>query len=156
MDPDQSQETKLLIRSENGSIPRFFRPGHSRNQVIRCPLTSLTLNSSNDYHLFVTSTFQRDLPVGIIVSLLICVLLYVGVCLVITGMVPYKFLGEDAPLAEAFTAKGLKYVSVLISFAAVAGLTTALLVGLYGQVNHLNLARIPLHGMRLHTNKQCR
>lgn len=79
--------------------------------------------------------FQRDLPLGIIGSLLICVVLYIGVCLVITGMVPYQFLGEDAPLAEAFTAKGLKYVSVLISIGAVAGLTTTLLVGLYVQVH---------------------
>lgn len=78
---------------------------------------------------------QRNLPIGIIGSLLVCVLLYIGVCLVITGMVPYKLLGEDAPLAEAFTAKGLKYVSILISIGAVAGLTTTLLVGLYVQVN---------------------
>lgn len=77
---------------------------------------------------------QRDLPIGIMASLLICVVLYIGVCLVITGMVPYKLLGEDAPLAEAFTSKGLKYVSVLISIGAVAGLTTTLLVGLYVQV----------------------
>lgn len=80
--------------------------------------------------------FQRDLPIGIMASLLICITLYIGVCLVITGMVPYKFLGEDAPLAEAFASKGLKYVSVLISIGAVAGLTTTLLVGLYVQVNH--------------------
>lgn len=78
--------------------------------------------------------FQRDLPLGIIGSLVACISLYIGVCLVITGMVPYQYLGEDAPLAEAFTSRGLKYVSVLISFGAVAGLTTTLLVGLYVQV----------------------
>lgn len=50
-------------------------------------------------------------------------------------MVPYKFLGEDAPLAEAFKSKGLNSVSVLISIGAVAGLTTTLLVGLYVQVS---------------------
>lgn len=49
-------------------------------------------------------------------------------------MVPYQSLGEEAPLAEAFTGKGLKYVSVLISIGAVVGLTTTLLVGLYVQV----------------------
>lgn len=49
-------------------------------------------------------------------------------------MVPYTLLGEDAPLAEAFAAKGLKFVTVLISIGAVAGLTTTLLVGLYVQV----------------------
>ncbi|GAV82450.1 AA_permease_2 domain-containing protein/AA_permease_C domain-containing protein [Cephalotus follicularis] len=85
---------------------------------------------------------QRDLPIGILGSLLICIILYIGVCLVITGMVPYQFLGEDAPLAEAFTSKGLKYVSVLISIGAVAGLTTTLLVGLYVQSRlYLGLGR---------------
>ncbi|KAM7459745.1 hypothetical protein LguiA_036273 [Lonicera macranthoides] len=85
---------------------------------------------------------QRDLPIGIIGSLLICIALYVAVCLVLTGMVPYQFLGEDAPLAEAFTSKGLKWVSVLISFGAVAGLTTTLLVGLYVQSRlYLGLGR---------------
>ncbi|CAM8990981.1 unnamed protein product [Rhodiola kirilowii] len=75
-------------------------------------------------------------------SLLVCAALYIAVCLVITGMVPYKLLGEDAPLAEAFTAKGMKYVSVLISIGAVAGLTTTLLVGLYVQSRlYLGLGR---------------
>ncbi|XP_020085392.1 cationic amino acid transporter 9, chloroplastic [Ananas comosus] len=85
---------------------------------------------------------QRDLPIGILASLVVCVILYVGVCLVITGMVPYQQLGEDAPLAEAFTAKGLKFVSILISIGAVAGLTTTLLVGLYVQSRlYLGLGR---------------
>lgn len=85
---------------------------------------------------------QRDLPIGILGSLLICAALYVGVSLVITGMVPYKFLDEDAPLSDAFASRGLKYVSVLISFGAVAGLTTTLLVGLYVQSRlYLGLGR---------------
>ncbi|PWA58186.1 Amino acid/polyamine transporter I [Artemisia annua] len=85
---------------------------------------------------------QRDLPIGIIGSLLICVVLYIGVCLVITGMVPYQLLGEDAPLAEAFKSKGLNFVSVLISIGAIAGLTTTLLVGLYVQSRlYLGLGR---------------
>lgn len=88
---------------------------------------------------------QRDLPLGILGSLLVCVLLYIGVCLVITGMVSYESLGEEAPLAEAFTSKGMKYVSVLISIGAVAGLTTTLLVGLYVQSRlYLALGR---HGL---------
>ncbi|KAF2303560.1 hypothetical protein GH714_019154 [Hevea brasiliensis] len=85
---------------------------------------------------------QRDLPLGIIGSLFICVVLYIGVCLVLTGMVPYNLLGEDAPLAEAFKSKGLKFISVLISVGAVAGLTTTLLVGLYVQSRlYLGLGR---------------
>ncbi|KAH6817761.1 cationic amino acid transporter 9 [Perilla frutescens var. frutescens] len=85
---------------------------------------------------------QRDLPLGIIGSLMVCIALYIAVCLVITGMVPYKNLGEEAPLAHAFTSKGLKYVSVLISCGAIAGLTTTLLVGLYVQSRlYLGLGR---------------
>lgn len=77
---------------------------------------------------------QRDLPIAILGSLVICAMLYIAVCLVLTGMVPYLSLGDEAPLAEAFTAKGMKFVSLLISIGAVAGLTTTLLVGLYVQV----------------------
>ncbi|KAF9617510.1 hypothetical protein IFM89_036714 [Coptis chinensis] len=85
---------------------------------------------------------QRDLPIGILGSLLICAILYIGVCLVITGMVPFELLGEDAPLAEAFKSKGLKFISILISIGAVAGLTTTLLVGLYVQSRlYLGLGR---------------
>jgi APA family basic amino acid/polyamine antiporter len=52
---------------------------------------------------------------------------------VISGMLPYTLLGEDAPLAEAFAAKRLRFVTVL-SIGAVADLTTTLLVGLYVQL----------------------
>nr|GEW35209.1 cationic amino acid transporter 9, chloroplastic-like [Tanacetum cinerariifolium] len=100
---------------------------------------------------------QRDLPIGIIGSLLVCIALYIGVCLVITGMVPYKFLGEDAPLAEAFISKGLKFVSILISVGAVAGLTTTLLVGLYVQSRlYLGLGRdglLPAIFARVHPTR---
>ncbi|CAH9123416.1 unnamed protein product [Cuscuta epithymum] len=85
---------------------------------------------------------QRDLPLGIVGSLLVCIALYIGVCLVLTGMVPYQLLGEEAPLAHVFKSKGLTYVSVLISIGAVAGLTTTLLVGLYVQSRlYLGLGR---------------
>lgn len=87
------------------------------------------------FHSFLPIHSQRDLPIGIMGSLLVCISLYIGVCLVLTGMVPFNLLSEDAPLAEAFSSKGMKFVSVLISIGAVAGLTTTLLVGLYVQVN---------------------
>ncbi|XP_023746995.1 cationic amino acid transporter 9, chloroplastic [Lactuca sativa] len=100
---------------------------------------------------------QRDLPIGIIGSLVVCVALYIGVSLVITGMIPYKFLGEDAPLAEAFKAKGLNFVSTLISIGAVAGLTTTLLVGLYVQSRlYLGLGRdglLPAIFARVHPTR---
>nr|KAJ0196066.1 hypothetical protein LSAT_V11C700356630 [Lactuca sativa] len=95
---------------------------------------------------------QRDLPIGIIGSLLVCVVLYIGVCLVITGMVPYKLLGEDAPLAEAFKSKGLNSVSILISIGAIAGLTTTLLVGLYVQASTVHSTQV--HMCYHHLNNQ--
>lgn len=125
----------------------------SKNPQVSTSLILLALSSKYIYvslnNLLFCLMLQRDLPLGIIGSLLICVALYIGVCLVITGMVPYNLLGEDAPLATAFTAKGLKFVSVLISVGAVAGLTTTLLVGLYVQVNKmqwwLNALSVPLY-----------
>lgn len=85
---------------------------------------------------------KRDLPIGILVSLLACAALYVGVCLVVTGMVPYQDLAGDAPLAQAFSERGLPYITALISVGAVAGLTTTVLVGLYVQSRlYLGLGR---------------
>uniref|UniRef100_A0A7I4AKY0 Cationic amino acid transporter C-terminal domain-containing protein n=1 Tax=Physcomitrium patens TaxID=3218 RepID=A0A7I4AKY0_PHYPA len=85
---------------------------------------------------------QRDLPIGILVSLFVCAGLYVAVCFVVTGMVPYINLGGDAPLANAFMDKGLNFVSILISVGAVCGLTTTVLVGLYVQSRlYLGLGR---------------
>ncbi|KAJ7519305.1 hypothetical protein O6H91_20G033100 [Diphasiastrum complanatum] len=85
---------------------------------------------------------ERDLPIGILVSLLVCAVLYIAVCLVITGMVPYQLLGGDAPLSMAFSAKGLVFISVLIDIGAIAGLTTTVLIGLYVQSRlYLGLGR---------------
>lgn len=85
---------------------------------------------------------KRDLPIGILASLLTCAALYICVSLVVTGMVPYQDLSGDAPLAEAFSELGLNYITALISVGAVAGLTTTLLVGLYVQSRlYLGLGR---------------
>ncbi|WP_370287822.1 amino acid permease [Nocardioides sp.] len=72
----------------------------------------------------------RDMPRGIIGTLLLCTLLYVLVCLVLTGMVSYTDLDEGAPLSDAFEQVGMGWASVLISVAAVAGLTSVILVDL--------------------------
>ena len=50
---------------------------------------------------------QRDVPIGIIVSLLLCTVLYILVAAVLTGMVPYHQIDLDAPVAQAFAARGL-------------------------------------------------
>jgi basic amino acid/polyamine antiporter, APA family len=73
---------------------------------------------------------SRDLPLGLLGTLGICTVLYVGVSLVITGMVPYAELDEGAPIASAFDAVGAGWAAVLISIAAVAGLTSVILVDL--------------------------
>jgi basic amino acid/polyamine antiporter, APA family len=76
---------------------------------------------------------KRDLPIGIIASLLICTILYVAVSLVVTGMQNYKHLSTDAPLAEAFTSVGHPAFATIISVGALAGLTTVVLILMLGQ-----------------------
>lgn len=76
---------------------------------------------------------KRDVPIGIIVSLVLCTILYIAVTAVLTGMVYYKDINIDAPLADAFTRYGLTRVSFFISVGAVAGLTSVLLVLLLSQ-----------------------
>ncbi len=75
----------------------------------------------------------RDLPRGILYSLLVCTLLYIAVSAVLTGMVPFHQIDVQAPLASAFKARGLNAVAAIISIGAVAGLTSVLLVLLLGQ-----------------------
>jgi APA family basic amino acid/polyamine antiporter len=77
---------------------------------------------------------QRDLPRGIIGSLVICTILYVAVALVITGMVKYEDINPDAALAQAFIDKGKDGYATLISAGAVAGLTTVVMTLLIGAV----------------------
>jgi APA family basic amino acid/polyamine antiporter len=76
---------------------------------------------------------DRNLPRGILGSLLICTVLYIAVSAVLTGMVPALAINVNAPLASAFVSRGLNFVSGIISLGAVAGLTSVLLVLLLGQ-----------------------
>ena len=77
---------------------------------------------------------QRDLPRGIIGSLVICTILYVAVALVITGMVKYDEINPDAALAQAFIDQGKDGYATLISAGAVAGLTTVVMTLIIGAV----------------------
>ncbi|MFG1683173.1 amino acid permease [Nonomuraea sp. NPDC049269] len=76
---------------------------------------------------------QRDLPRGIIGSLVICTVLYVAVSVVVVGMQRYDQLSEKAPLADAFTAVGQSWAAALISIGAIAGLTTVVMILMLGQ-----------------------
>ena len=73
---------------------------------------------------------KRDLPRGLLGTLGVCTLLYVGVSGVITGMVDYRKLDAGAPISSAFSTVGLGWAAVLIGVAAIAGLTSVILVDL--------------------------
>jgi basic amino acid/polyamine antiporter, APA family len=80
---------------------------------------------------------QRDLPIGIIASLCICTILYILVAGVLTGMVPWREINIEAPIARAFLDRGLTTASHVITFGALAGLTSVMLVMLLGQTRVL-------------------
>jgi basic amino acid/polyamine antiporter, APA family len=71
---------------------------------------------------------QRDVPIGIMASLVICTVLYVAVVAVLTGMVPYYKIDEGAGVSSAFAEKGLHVAETIIATAGVAGITSVLLV----------------------------
>jgi APA family basic amino acid/polyamine antiporter len=77
---------------------------------------------------------QRDVPIGIIASLIVCTIFYVAVALVLTGMVPWRQFADVAdPLAKAFSLRGLNWTAGIISFGAVFATTSVLLVFQLGQ-----------------------
>jgi len=80
---------------------------------------------------------QRDLPIGIIASLLICTVFYIAVAAVLTGMVPWREINIEAPIARAFMDRGLVTASHIITLGALAGLTSVMLVMLLGQTRVL-------------------
>jgi len=80
---------------------------------------------------------QRDLPIGIIVSLLVCTALYIMVAGVLTGMVRWQDINIEAPVARAFLDRGLPLASHIITLGALAGLTSVMLVMLLGQTRVL-------------------
>jgi APA family basic amino acid/polyamine antiporter len=75
----------------------------------------------------------KDLPFGIIGSLIVCTILYIVVVVILNGMVPFNRLNVAYPVAFAVDSVGLAWAGIVISFGAIAGLTTVLLVQMYGQ-----------------------
>lgn len=76
---------------------------------------------------------SRDVPIGIISSLVVCTILYIAVTAVVTGMLPYPELPLNAPIAGAFAHHGLQAASVIITVGALTGITSVLLVMLLSQ-----------------------
>ncbi len=77
---------------------------------------------------------QRDLPIGIIVSLSICTVLYIAVAAVLTGLIPYTSIDIHAPVADALRLVGFKWGAALVAVGAVAGITSVLVVMMLGQI----------------------
>jgi APA family basic amino acid/polyamine antiporter len=80
-----------------------------------------------------TKNPKRDLPIGIIGALIACTTVYVAVALVLTGISHYTTLDNPEPLARALRENGSNMGSVLVATGAIAGITSVLLVLLYGQ-----------------------
>jgi APA family basic amino acid/polyamine antiporter len=76
---------------------------------------------------------KRDMPVGILGSLVICTILYILVALVLTGLVNYKELNIPDSLAVGIDVTGVKWGSLLVKFGALGGLTSTMVVMLLGQ-----------------------
>ena len=82
-----------------------------------------------------TKNPQKDMPKGILISLSVCALLYVGVTAILTGIVRYDNLNVDAPIALAIDniGAGLAWMSPLIKLGAIAGISSVILVMMMGQ-----------------------
>jgi APA family basic amino acid/polyamine antiporter len=98
---------------------------------------------------------QRDMPIAIIASLVVCTIIYIVVALVLTGMVPWHQLsGVADPLAKAFMDRGLNWSAGIIAFGAVFATTSVLIVFQLGQPRILfSMARdglLPPWAARVH------
>jgi APA family basic amino acid/polyamine antiporter len=76
---------------------------------------------------------SRDVPIGIVASLIICTTLYIAVSAVLTGMVPSHDINIDAPVVDAFRRVGLKWMQYLVAAGAMTGITSVLLVMMLSQ-----------------------
>lgn len=97
---------------------------------------------------------QRDLPKGMLYSLIICTILYILIALVLTGMVSYKQLDVGDFLASAFHSRGMPWLGGIIALSAVVATTTVLLVFQMGQPRiWMNMSRdglLPRRFARIH------
>ncbi|ORX77575.1 amino acid/polyamine/organocation transporter, APC superfamily [Basidiobolus meristosporus CBS 931.73] len=76
---------------------------------------------------------QRDLPIGICSSLILCTILYVAVCVVMTGVVPFRELNSSAPINVVIGYTGMRWLGIIVSLGILFGLTSVMLVLLIAQ-----------------------
>ncbi len=97
---------------------------------------------------------QRDIPIGIIASLIICTVLYIAIALVLTGLIPWNRLDVPDPLAVALQYIHANWAAGLLSLGAVAAMTSVLLVFQLGQARiFMSMARdglLPPWAARVH------
>ena len=80
---------------------------------------------------------QRDMPIGLLGSLAICTILFLGVAAMLTGVLHYSQLNVAAPVALAIDATGVKWGSLMVKFGALAGLSSVMLVTSDGAIANL-------------------
>jgi APA family basic amino acid/polyamine antiporter len=80
-----------------------------------------------------TKNPARSMPIGILASLAIVTVIYVAVCAVLTGLAPYKELGGDAPIAEAFKGLGRDWVAAIVYVGALAATLKTVMLLMLGQ-----------------------
>jgi APA family basic amino acid/polyamine antiporter len=101
---------------------------------------------------------QRDLPIGIIASLVICTAIYIMVAAILTGIAYYPTLNVSSPVAAALLNLGYKFSSQIVALGAIAGLTTAILAMFFGFSRvFLAMARdglLPKSFIKLHVKSQ--
>ena len=97
---------------------------------------------------------QRDLPIGILGSLVVCTILYVLVAFVLTGVVSYRALNVAEPIAVGIDAIGMAWLSPIVKVGAIAGLSSVILVTMLGQTRiFYSMARdglLPAIAARVH------
>jgi len=76
---------------------------------------------------------KRDMPIGIVGTLLIATLMYMGVSLVLNGMVPFSTININTPIAHAFSAIGLRWAAIMVAVGTITALTATTLASLLGQ-----------------------
>ena len=76
---------------------------------------------------------QRNMPIGILASLVICTVIYVGVAVVLTGLAKWDTLGNAEPLARVFSARGMNWAAAIIALGALVATTSALVPYQAGQ-----------------------
>ena len=76
---------------------------------------------------------QRDMPIGMILSLAICTVLYIAIAAVLTGMIPWPSINIEAPLVRAFLEYKVGWAADVVIIGSIAGLTSVMLVMLLGQ-----------------------